>query len=139
MENHINRENGYYWCKLDGKWDIFTWCNAWYDGMENSYKETEFQEIKEVKLSVDDVEENPTKIQIAPFRMKIDEQVEGIDVIAFLSRNGIGLQPNFSYPFNLIIYKGGDEFLTMTDEWVWGKYETIPIVSYSGHKLHYSY
>ena len=77
---------------------------------------------------------------ILPFRMKIDKQVEGIDVIAFLSRNGIGLLPNFSYPFHLILYKGNNEVLTMTDEWVWDKYEnSIPLISYDEHKAKYCY
>lgn len=70
--------------------------------------------------------------------MKINKQVDGIDVIAFLSRNGIGLMSNFSYPFTLILYKGGDEVLTMTNEWRFDKY-SIPLISYNKHKEKYSY
>lgn len=76
---------------------------------------------------------------ILPFRMKIDEQVNGVAVIAFLSRNGIGLMENFSFPFNLILYKGGHEVLTMTDEWRWDKYDSIPLISYEEHRVKYSY
>ena len=47
----MDRIEGYYWCKLDGKWDIFIWCNAWYDGAENSYKETYFEEIDERRIT----------------------------------------------------------------------------------------
>ena len=61
--------------------------------------------------------DNVSNNNISPFKMKISKQIEGIDVIAFLSRNGIGLASNFSYPFFLILYKGGNEVLTMTDEW----------------------
>ena len=79
-----------------------------------------------------------TNNSILPFRMKINKQVDGIDVIAFLSRNGIGLMSNFSYPFTLILYKGGDEVLTMTNEWRFDKY-SIPLISYNEHKEKYSY
>ena len=47
----MNRVEGYYWCKLNGKWDIFTWCNAWYDGMENKYNEIDFEKIDERMIS----------------------------------------------------------------------------------------
>lgn len=47
----MDRIEGYYWCKLDGKWDIFTWCNAWYDGMQNRYEETDFEEIDEHRIT----------------------------------------------------------------------------------------
>lgn len=76
---------------------------------------------------------------VLPFRMKINNQAEGINVIAFLSRNGIGLLPNFSYPFQLILYKGKNDVLTMTDEYRWNKYESIPIITYEEHKVKYSY
>ena len=77
--------------------------------------------------------------EIEPFKMKIDKQAEGIDVIAFLSRNKIGLKPNFSFPFNLILYTGGDLFLTMTDEYRWDKYESLPTITYKKHKEKYEY
>ena len=50
----MNRREGYYWCKLDGKWDIFIWwaeCEVWYDGMQNRYEETDFEEIDERRIT----------------------------------------------------------------------------------------
>jgi len=76
---------------------------------------------------------------IKPFRMKIDKQVEGIDVVAFMSRNNIGLDANFSFPFNLILYKGDNKFITMTDEYRWDKYNSIPKINYNDHKKQYNY
>lgn len=49
------RKSGYYWCNLDGKWDIFTFSlvedsPSWYDGMHNSYKESDFTQIDERQI-----------------------------------------------------------------------------------------
>lgn len=43
----MKREEGYYWCKLDDEWHIFTYCGHthWYDGMGNHYKDNDFDEI----------------------------------------------------------------------------------------------
>ena len=46
----MERIEGYYWCKTGGSWYIFTWCNNWYDGMENMYDETDFEEIDERRI-----------------------------------------------------------------------------------------
>ena len=52
----MKRINGYYWCKLLDRWDIFTFCEGfWYDGAENSYKEEEFGEIDESVIVRQDV------------------------------------------------------------------------------------
>lgn len=47
----MERVGGYYWCKLNGNWDIFIWCFGWYDGMDNSYNENDFEEIDELRLT----------------------------------------------------------------------------------------
>jgi hypothetical protein len=48
----VERIGGYYLCKLNGKWDIFTWCFGWYDDLDNSYDENDFEEIDERKLRI---------------------------------------------------------------------------------------
>lgn len=102
--------------------------------LDNVQKEFAFHAAKHYH------EKQTKKMKIEPFRMKVDNQVEGIDVIAFLSRNGIGLLKNFSYPFNLILYKGDSDVLTMNDQWSFDKYEnSIPLVTYSEHKNKYNY
>ena len=47
----ITRQEGYYWCKLLCKWDIFYFCENWYDGMGNRYKGSDFEEIDERKIT----------------------------------------------------------------------------------------
>ena len=42
----MKQVNGYYWCKLNNKWDIFSFCNgSWYDELETPYSESDFSEI----------------------------------------------------------------------------------------------
>lgn len=47
----MNRLEGYYWCRIDYKWDIFYFRENWYDGLQNSYKETDFEEIDEFRIT----------------------------------------------------------------------------------------
>lgn len=49
----MNRLEGYYWCRIDYKWDIFYFRENWYDGLQNSYKETDFEEIDEFRITRD--------------------------------------------------------------------------------------
>lgn len=69
-------------------------------------------------------------MDIKPFKMKIDSQVEGIDVISVLSCCGYGLDPCFSFPFEYILFKGEKRFITMTDGYRWEKYGALPTLSY---------
>ena len=46
------RETGYYWCLLEDSWDIYYWNNKYklFYIMDVNFKESEFQEIDEIKL-----------------------------------------------------------------------------------------
>ena len=46
----MNREKGYYWCKLENKWDIFHWDSPMWSNNNYSYPDSDFEEIDKYKI-----------------------------------------------------------------------------------------
>jgi hypothetical protein len=75
---------------------------------------------------------------IEPFKMKIDNQVQGIDIISILTCCGYGLDRSFSFPFEYILFKGEEKFLTMSNGYRWEKYGALPTISYEDFHKKYN-
>lgn len=53
MKQEAKRKDGYYWCRIKSKWFIFIYYvefDVWYDGAENRYKDSDFDEIDERRI-----------------------------------------------------------------------------------------
>lgn len=65
--------------------------------------------------------------KVIPFRMRSSDKDQR--VFDLLHRYHITLHPDSSMPYDLILYRGGDTVITLTDEWWWNKYESIMILT----------